>query len=156
RAPKMASAALNEWTPGFDAPKAPKTQDPAVGSTTSTELLQNSSVTPNPDADILSFSVENGDPDRAVRLANGYAAAYVYIRNSRDQAAYQAAQDGIDAQIAKLPKGQAELALQLQEQSAQFGLYAKLAGSNAELTQTATDATKIRPTPLKAGLIGGV
>jgi tyrosine-protein kinase len=142
RTHEVAQAALNTLTP-------------ADSSLSAQKLLDDSSVAPDPNADILVFKVQNGDADRAVRLANVYAAAFVRARNSRDAAGFKAAYDQIQKELsgANAPKQQLALA-NLQEQAQQYALQEVLAKNNAEVVQTATDASKIRPAPVKAGIIG--
>ena len=47
-----------------------------VAGVSSNDLLSSSSVTPNPSADILVFSVDNGNSRSAAKLADAYALAY--------------------------------------------------------------------------------
>src|SRR6476619_4060607 len=49
-------------------------------------LTADSSVTPDTNADVLIFAVQNHDPDLAKKLANQYARAYVAARTTADKA----------------------------------------------------------------------
>jgi capsular exopolysaccharide synthesis family protein len=73
-------------------------------SMTGADLLNNSSVTANPNADILEFAVRSSSPSAAVRLVNAYANAYTQYRQQLDVGSITKAQDGLKAAIEQAAK----------------------------------------------------
>ncbi len=160
RTTKVTKRALGPWGSGYGKPATGASAKYAsVTTLTPQGLLKVSTVSPDPTADFLNFQAQSTNPDMAVRLANGYAAAYVVTRNSEDVGQFVGAQkqtqDAIDSLSPAERKGSFALT-NLQEQMAQYKLYASLAADNASITQPATSATKIQPKPVKAAFIGGI
>jgi Mrp family chromosome partitioning ATPase len=66
------------------------------------DLLSESSVTPNANADVLVFSVDDHDPVTAARLVNAYAAAFSSYKLGLDTTALVRARQQLNDQLAKL------------------------------------------------------
>ena len=78
----------------------------ATGAThfTPQKLLNETSVSADPDSDILTFEVSNRDPALAVRLANEYAAQFILYRTSLQTAVIDNALAGLGKRIATIRK----------------------------------------------------
>jgi succinoglycan biosynthesis transport protein ExoP len=124
------------------------------------ELLGSSSVTANPDADVLSFSVTNGDAQTAPSLANAYANGFVVYRRQQDTGSLRQARAEIDKRIAGLRAAGAsssDPALgRLLEDSQTLRTRELLQGSNSTVGRPAEGAEKIQPSPVRDGFLGGV
>jgi Mrp family chromosome partitioning ATPase len=116
-----------------------------------------SSVQPNPNADILTFSVDDSDPARARDLATGYAAAFIAFRRTLDTAALTKARNDIGGklkQLAKAGDGNTALYRSLLDKQQQLVTMQTLETANAVLIRPATGATKVRPQPRRTAVIG--
>jgi succinoglycan biosynthesis transport protein ExoP len=124
------------------------------------ELLGSSSVTANPDADVLSFSVTNGDPDTARTLANAYANGFVVYRREQDTGSLRQARAEINQRIASLRAAGASSSDptlgKLLEDSQTLRTRELLQGSNSTVGRPAEGAEKIQPRPVRDGFLGGV
>jgi succinoglycan biosynthesis transport protein ExoP len=133
-------------------------------SVTTDELMTSSSVTPDTNADVLIFAVQNHDPELAIKLANQYATAYATARKEADQAKFDTAITQITQLLSPtLARGQSApqkldsaLKSQLLAQLNQLNTGRLLASNNASVADLAADAPKIRPTPVKTGIIGAI
>jgi len=65
-------------------------------------LVGESSVTPNANADVLVFSVDDQDPVKAAKLVNAYAAAFASYKLNLDTSALKRARQQLIAQLASL------------------------------------------------------
>jgi succinoglycan biosynthesis transport protein ExoP len=124
------------------------------------ELLGNSSVTADPGADVLSFSVTNGDPQTARDLANAYATGVVLYRRQQDTGSLRQARAEIEKRIADLratgaSSGDPTLG-RLLEDSQTLRTRELLQGSNSAIGRPAEGAAKIQPRPVRDGFLGGV
>ena len=120
------------------------------------DLLGESSVTPNPNADLLFFTVTDADPLAAARLVNAYAAAFANYKQALDTAALTQARDQIIAQMVKLRAAGSQGTAQ----------YANLAASEQRLHTmqllaakdivlgNQTSGVQVRPAPKRDGLLG--
>lgn len=72
---------------------------------TPTSFLEASSVAPGANADTLSFTVTNHDPQLASRMATAYANAYVAYRLQVETAPIEAARAGIEERLKTTPRG---------------------------------------------------
>jgi Mrp family chromosome partitioning ATPase len=68
------------------------------------DLLDESSVTPNANADVLVFSVDDHDPVVAARLVNAYTAAFTAYKLELDTTALKRARQQLNDQLATLRK----------------------------------------------------
>jgi Mrp family chromosome partitioning ATPase len=66
------------------------------------DLLGESSVTPNANADVLVFSVDDHDPIKAAKLVNAYTAAFASYKLELDTTALKRAREQLNAQLKAL------------------------------------------------------
>jgi succinoglycan biosynthesis transport protein ExoP len=122
------------------------------------ELLGSSSVTANPDADVLTFSATDSNPDTAVTLANAYAGGFVAYRRLQDTGSLRQARNEVDRQIARLRSsgaGPTDSTLgKLLEDSQRLRTRELLQGSNSKVGNPATGAAKIQPRPARDAFLG--
>jgi receptor protein-tyrosine kinase len=119
---------------------------------TAAELLDSSSVTPKTNSDLLTFSVRNGEPALATRLATAYAREYTVYRRQLDTAAIDRARSEAESRIAALEAtGNAQPALYstLVEKLQLLNTMAALQTSNAYLVRPAGAAAQIAPRPVR-------
>ena len=121
------------------------------------QLLAASSVSPKRDSDLLVFTVSDGDPERASRLASAYARAFTRHRRELDTVAYRAARRGLEARIATLraerPR-RTRLIGNLVEREQELRTLEALQVGNARVIRSAGEATKVKPTPKRNGILG--
>ena len=133
-------------------------------SVTTDQLMADSSVTPDTNADVLVFAVQNHDPGLATKLANQYANAYVKAKTAADEQKFSTAISQITGLLKPTPtpgqpapqKLSSALKSQLLAQLNQLNTGKLLASNNASMGDLATDAAKVRPTPVKTGIIGAI
>ncbi len=121
-------------------------------------LLDNSSVSPSGNADILNFSATSSDPQQAVRLANAYARAFGQYRIELDTSAVSKQLASVNAQIAQLRRQGAEGSELYKSllQNAQQLRTLEIVQPQYPVTKIATSASKVAPTPKRNGIIGGI
>lgn len=129
------------------------------GSDTSPQkILASSSVTADQNADVLSFSVTDGDPETAQRLANAYAGAFVAYRRQQDTSSLRQARNEVDRRIASLrAAGASETDAtlgKLLEDSQRLRTRELLQGSGSTVGAPADSAEKIQPRPVRDGFLG--
>ncbi len=88
------------------------------------DLLAHSSVTPDPNAQLLTFSVTDPSPARALRLVAAYAQQFALYRTQLDTAHIEQAKTAVKAQLASLGNGKTNQPL-----------YQSLIATLAELTR---------------------
>ena len=119
----------------------------------------NSSVTSVPEADLLKFQVEDEEPDRARRLANAYAAAFTRYRKALDTRALRLAASDISARLRRLradgDRG-STLYRSLEAKQEDLRVSQALRTSHAVVVRTADDAEKVRPKPVRNGILAFV
>jgi polysaccharide biosynthesis transport protein len=120
------------------------------------EFAGNSDVTPNPDTDILTFGVNNHDPDVAARLATSYAEAFVAYKLKTETASLQAARRELLGRLAELRDAgatdtDAYRQLAQQEQSIRT---LELLQVPASVVRPALGAGQIAPTPRRNAILG--
>ncbi len=133
-------------------------QVPGTG-LTSGGLLAASSVTPNPNADVLIFNVTNGSPDLARRLVNAYATAYTSYRHELDVAPILRARANVRASLNKLPADGAanvQLRAQLIDRDQTLATMEALQTSNASVIQQANGAATTQPKTRRNVMLGVV
>ena len=119
-------------------------------------LLDESSVVPNTNADFLAFKVQNHDPTTAMALATAYAKAYVSYKRELDAGVFTGLIKSVQKQIDAAVRAGYPPDPTLVSEISQFKTEQALVSNNATVAQTATDAPKIRPTPVKTGIIGAI
>jgi Mrp family chromosome partitioning ATPase/capsular polysaccharide biosynthesis protein len=125
-------------------------------------LLHSSSVSADPNADILTFSVTSSSADQAIRLANAYAAAYTRYRTELDRAPIRQALATAQTRIAKLQAAHATgsaLYASLVAKEQQLQAIQALPVESAQVVDPAETAPKVKPRPVfdaALGLIVGV
>ena len=118
-------------------------------------LFGRSSVLEDGLTDLMTFTVRDGDPDAAARLATIYAEQYVAHRRALDTGAFRGALAVVNAQLARArangadPSAYADLVKQ--QQQLHTGLAA--ISANTELVGEGTEATRISPLLLHDTLI---
>jgi tyrosine-protein kinase len=119
---------------------------------TAAELLQSSSVTPKTNSDLLTFSVQHGQPALATQLATAYAREYTIYRRQLDTAAIVRARTEAEKRVAALATaGNTQLPLYstLVEKVQLLNTMAALQTSNAYLVRPADGADRVRPQPVR-------
>jgi Mrp family chromosome partitioning ATPase/capsular polysaccharide biosynthesis protein len=119
-------------------------------------LLGESSVTPNATADVLDFSVQDGDPAVAARLVNAYAAAFVAYQLQLQTNALSAARLQLNDQLTRLAKlGYKNSAAyhRLSDSEQQLHTMQLLQSKDTVLNHPNT-GTQVRPRPSRDGLLG--
>ena len=109
------------------------------------ELLAESSVTPAPSADLLTFSVTDESRPLAVKLATAYAKAYTDYRRQLDTTSFIQARQEIDKRISQLrASGDQRSAIyaSLVEKDEQLRTSELLQNSNAALVRQASGAAQ--------------
>jgi polysaccharide biosynthesis transport protein len=123
-------------------------------------LLGSLGISPEPNADILNFSVTDRDPALVVRLANAYARQYTVFRRQLDTASLDKALTDVNRRIDELnASGQRGYARSLVNKAQQLQTLKALENSNAVVARPADGAGKIQPRPkryLALGLALGV
>jgi succinoglycan biosynthesis transport protein ExoP len=121
-------------------------------------LLGSSSVTPNPDADLLDIAVTNGNPEAAVRLANVYANEFTKYRTELDTARINDALEGVKARIKSLRAHGVSIDspsyATLLDNQTRLETVGKLLADNTYVLRPADGAGKISPRPRRNGILG--
>jgi polysaccharide biosynthesis transport protein len=120
------------------------------------EFLTHSGVSTAADADVLTFKVTNHDPERAVRLVNAYAAAYVEYRHLLDTDAIKNALSGVNRRIYELAgQGDHESALytSLVDRQQTLETMEALQTSNASVIQAADGAAQTQPRTVRNAIL---
>jgi len=121
-------------------------------------FLASSSVTPNPDADLLEVAVRNSSAANAVRLVNTYAHEMTLFLTEIDTARINDALDNVKARITSLRAqgvtlGSPAYATLLQNQT-QLETVGRLLANNTQVLQPAQGAAKIRPRTRRNAILG--
>ena len=121
-------------------------------------LLGSSSVTPNPDADLLDIAVTNGNPEAAVRLANVYANEFTKYRTELDTARINDALDGVKARIKSVRAHGVSIDspsyATLLDNQTRLETVGKLLANNTYVLRPADGAGKISPRTRRSGILG--
>jgi capsular exopolysaccharide synthesis family protein len=121
------------------------------------DLLGASSVTPTPEADLLSFRVRDSDPDVAASLANAYARQFTIYRRELELDTLESARARIQGEIEALQaRGDGDSAAYetLLEKDQQLLAVEALQTGRAVVVRVARGATQIQPQPQRAASIG--
>lgn len=127
-----------------------------VAGETASELLLNSSVTPNANADLLAFTVDDSNPLSAAQLVDAYAAAYTTYQLALDTSALTQARNQLVAQMAKLRSQGAQTTPQyvnLVDSEQKLHTMQLLQGQDTVLSSPSSGA-QVKPTPKRDGLLG--
>lgn len=122
-----------------------------------TDLLDHSSVSAQPDADILDFTVTDPLPARAIRLVTAYVHAFVLYRKQLDSASLDKARAELRAEIDKLADEGSQaspLYATLVEKDQELATMQALQTSNLSVVRTPTGATQVQPKPVRTGVLG--
>jgi succinoglycan biosynthesis transport protein ExoP len=120
------------------------------------DLLANSFVSPQSNADLLRFTVSDADPEIAATLANAYARAFTSFKAELDTAQLAKARKELQARIADLRRsGQASGSSyqELVNSATQLRTMELLQTPNL-VTTLATGAAQIAPTPKRNAMLG--
>jgi Mrp family chromosome partitioning ATPase/capsular polysaccharide biosynthesis protein len=118
-------------------------------------LLASVRISPEPNADILDFSVSDHDPALAVRLANAYAREYTVFRRQLDTASLNNALTDVTRRITELKAaGQTSYARSLVSKEQQLRTLKAIEDSNAVVARPADGTVKVQPTPKRYGVLG--
>jgi polysaccharide biosynthesis transport protein len=124
---------------------------------TPSELLDNSSVSAKPSADILVFRVTDPSRRLATRLATAYALEFTRYRRILDTDSLQRARREVQAKIDGLEaRGESgsQLYANLVEKDQELATLEALQTSNAHLLRRAAEARQVQPRPVRNGLLG--
>ena len=127
-----------------------------VAGVSSNDLLSSSSVTPNPNADILVFSVDNGNSRSAAKLADAYALAYRLYKLQLDTNSLQRARNELNARLTKLrAHGDRTSVLYRAIVSSEQQLHTmQLLQSQDSVLSSQSAGNQIKPTPKRDALLG--
>ena len=116
------------------------------------QFLAHSSVASSPNADLLIFTVSDGDPDRAAALATEYGKQFTTYRQELDTAAVTRARQEVEARIAALRArdgGNADVSPALVTKAEELRPLEALQTSNAFLVEEASKGRQVAPQPLR-------
>jgi succinoglycan biosynthesis transport protein ExoP len=122
------------------------------------ELLAQSSVTSDPNADILIFTVTNPDSDTARKLADAYAQAYLSYRTHQDLGSIKHARQGLEQQIKELQSTShpdPQVLSDLEGRDEQLRTAELVQKGNVSLGAPAS-ASQTQPKPVRNGFLGGI
>lgn len=119
-------------------------------------FLAESSVFARQDSDLLEFSVTDPSPSIAERLATEYARQYTIYRYRLDTAAITSALKEVRERIRELGSDASgsRLYASLLDKEQQLRTIAALKTSNASVVRPADGAAKVRPRPIRSGILG--
>jgi Mrp family chromosome partitioning ATPase/capsular polysaccharide biosynthesis protein len=144
-----------------DLARVPRVAERVISATgiarTPSQLLAALSVSPKRDSDLLVFTVSDGDPELASRLASAYARAFTRYRRELDTVAYRAARRGLEDRIATLRAerpGRTRLIANLVEREQELRTLEALQIGNARVVRVADAATQVKPTPRRNAILG--
>jgi polysaccharide biosynthesis transport protein len=117
------------------------------------DLLENSSVSGDPTADILVFTVADSDGNAAKTLANAYAAEFIEYRRELETGSLTSVAGEIDRRLSDLRAGGARsspLYKTLVAEKRQIETLALLQTPSARVIERSTTAKQTQPRPLRA------
>ena len=126
---------------------------------TAGEILADSNVSADAEADLLNISVSSGNPRDAVVLADAYAREFTGYKIEQDTAPIDRDLRAVKAQAAELRKrgGTASIVYQtLMQRQSDLELERLAAERNTRVLQPATGAVKVEPRPRRALMLGGL
>ena len=123
----------------------------------SDDLLGSSTVTPNADADILTFTVSDGDPAVASKLASAYARAFTDYRRRLDTESIVKARRQLEARLASLrASGESGSGLyrELARNDQELRTFEALQGSNTAVIRAGGDPVQTQPKTYRNATLG--
>jgi len=123
------------------------------------DFLDRSSVSTPGEADFLTFSVTDSDPDNAARLATAYARAYTEYRQEIDTASLTEARREIEREMRALEardEDESPLYAELAAKQQRLRTTELLQTSNALLVRPADGAEQIQPRPVRDGVLAAI
>ncbi len=135
----------------------PRFEPESDASLTPKQLLENSSVTADPDLDLLEFEVAAGDRDVAQKLATAYARAFTDFRQEIDTNALRLARLSTEARVRELRRsGDSKTPLfeSLIARAEQLRTLERLQKTNTLLAKPAAAAKQTQPNLLRNTLLG--
>jgi capsular exopolysaccharide synthesis family protein len=128
---------------------------PAAG-LTAQELLRSSNVQPEPNVDLLAFTVRHGDPELAARLANAYAREYTQYRTLVETRALVQARADVRTRIAELQAAGTTGAVLdgLLAKEQQLLTLETLQTGNASVLRASDEAERVQPRTLRNLALG--
>jgi succinoglycan biosynthesis transport protein ExoP len=130
-------------------------QSIVVTDRTPQDFLDSSQVTTDPNTDILTLTVQDGDRRLAVRLASAYAREFVGYKRDATVNRLEGLQKDLEAELETL-KPLSALAAQDRAQLRRIRNLISLGDSSTSVVQTAREARQIQPTPLRTALLGAL
>jgi succinoglycan biosynthesis transport protein ExoP len=134
-------------------------QEGRISGRTADALLGQSSVVTTPNADLLTFSVTDGNPDMAARLATAYAKAYTDYRHELDTKSLVEARQEIERRMTELKTEgdqRSQLYANLADKDQRLRTTELLQTSNASVVRDANDAAQIQPQPRRNGILAAI
>jgi capsular exopolysaccharide synthesis family protein len=122
------------------------------------KMLDNSSVSQESNADILRFTVDDGNPTVATKLANAYADAFAANKYRMDTSTLARARKELDKRVAEL-RNAGQTATQVYQDllgQAQKLRTIELLQTRATVVKRATTAEQIAPTPARNAILAAV
>jgi tyrosine-protein kinase len=122
-------------------------------------LLGSSSVTAAPNANVLTFTVTDSDPEDAERLATAYARAYATYRREVETEDVVDVREELDKRLREFDtpsQRRSNAFANLVEQSQNLRTLERLIARNALLVRPAGNAVQIQPKPVRNGVLGGL
>lgn len=131
--------------------RADVTMDPS-------ELIGLSVVTPRANTDLLTFSVNHGDPDVAALLSSSYAAAFTSYKYRMETASFQQARKELLARLAELRSAGASDTTTYRElvEKSQDLRTLELLQAPATVVRAATGAGQVEPNPTRNAILGAM
>jgi succinoglycan biosynthesis transport protein ExoP len=129
------------------------------GMTTGSQLLAQSDVTPESNADLLDISVSWPTPGGATTLTNTYADEFTRYKTELDTQKVNAALATIRARIASLEargKAGSQSLVTLEQYQSQLETIGTLLAGNTTVLRPAPGAGKLRPRPNRAAILGAL
>jgi len=130
---------------------------PRFSDRTAQDLLGSSTVTPNADADILTFTVADGDPSAAGELASSYARAFTDYRRRLDTESIVQAQRQLEERLAALEKAgntRSGLYRELARNDQELRTFEALQGSNTAVIRAGGDTVQTQPKTTRNATLG--
>jgi receptor protein-tyrosine kinase len=118
------------------------------------QLLDRTSITVLPNADLLEFRVSGGDQRETVQLASAWSEAFVGYRRTLDNGALDIARRGIRGRVNQLEEPKGELYDELISKDEQLSTIQALQGSNVSVARRADQAALVAPRPLRTLPLG--
>lgn len=127
-----------------------------VTSVSPEQLLNMTSITANPDADILYFTINGSDQTQSVTLANAYAEQYTVFLDNMDSQAYAQARSALLKRVAELggPGKTGSYSQSLATAAAELETTAELQNANAVIASPAYQGVQVSPRPKHDALFG--